>query len=112
MLDENPNKIGLYADVSTIKIPIINTSSYDIINVAKKVSVFVYNPLNKKIDYQLEDCQVIDYYKVNENKDVNFNADSYIDISINSCDLSNYVNDNYKIFVLNTTEYPFNSSSV
>ena len=50
---------------------------------------------------------------VNQENDINYEADSYIDISVNTdCSLAYYVNDQYKIFVLNTTEYPIDSSNI
>lgn len=98
MLDENPDKIFLYADTSIAE---------------KKVSVFVYDPLLKEIVYKVENAYVIDSSKVDEDKDINYNADSYIDIMVDiDCSLANYVNDQYKIFVLNTTEYPIDSSNI
>lgn len=110
MLDENPNKIGLYTDVSILRAPIVNSTpdASMTFNVTKKISAFAYNQLTKKIEYQIENCSVLDFYKIDENKDNNYNADSFIDISINNCSLSDYIDDEHKIFVLNTTEYPFN----
>jgi len=50
---------------------------------------------------------------VNQENDINYEADSYIDISVNiDCSLANYVDDQYKIFVLNTTEYPIDSTNI
>ena len=98
MLDENPDKIFLYA----------NTSIAD-----KKVSIFVYDSLLKEIIYKVENVYVVDSSKASEDKDTNYNADSYIDIMTNvDCSLAKYVNDKYKIFVLNTTEYPIDSSNI
>ena len=98
MLDENPNKIFLYANTS---------------NIQKKASVFVYDPLLKEFVYQVENASILDYSMVNQENDINYEADSYIDISVNiDCSLANYVDDQYKIFVLNTTEYPIDSTNI
>lgn len=98
MLDENPNKIFLYASTGEI---------------TKKISVFVYEPITKEFVYKVENYSVIDTSIVN-NVDINYNADSYIDIAStdDSNELLNYVNDKYKIYVLNTTEYPINASTI
>lgn len=98
MLDENPNKIFLYADTS---------------NIQKKASVFVYDTLLKEFIYQIENASILDYSLVNQENDINYESDSYIDININiDCSLANYVDDKYKIFVLNTTEYPIDLTNI
>jgi len=97
MLDENPDNMFLYVDTSIAQ---------------KTVSVFVYDPILKEFIYKIENAIVIDSSKIDSNKDVNYNADSWIDIEVDiDCSLAKYANDQYKIFVLNTTEYPIDSSS-
>jgi len=101
MLDENPNKIFLYADTS-------NEPS-----IQKRLSVFVYDPLLKEFVYQVENADIIDCSLVKQEDDVNYAADSYIDISTGiDCSLADYIDDQHKLFVLNTTEYPINASNI
>lgn len=103
MLDENPNKIFLYADTS-------NEPS-----IQKRLSVFVYDPLLKEFVYQVENADIIDCSLVKQEDDLNYAADSYIDISIDNIDcslLANYIDDQHRLFVLNTTEYPINTSNI
>lgn len=96
MLDENPDNMFLYVDTSITD---------------KKVSVFVYDPILKEFIYKIENASVIDSFKVDSNKDINYNADSWVDIEVDlDCSLANYVNDQYKIFVINTTKYPIDLS--
>ena len=103
MLDENPNKIFLYADTS--KEP----------SIQKRISVFVYDPLLKEFVYQVENADIIDCSLVNQENDINYAADSYIDISIDNISrgvLANYIDNQHKLFVLNTTEYPIDSTNI
>lgn len=102
MLDENPNKIFLYADCSL---------SAD----NKKVSIFAYNKATKNIVYILNDLIVNDYYLVDTHNDLNYQSDSYIDVYSDNTimDLSTYLNsDNYRIYVLNNTEYNIISDNI
>lgn len=103
MLDENPNKIFLYADTS--KEP----------SIQKRISIFVYDSLLKEFVYQVENADIIDCSLVNQENDINYAADSYIDISIDNISrdlLANYIDNQHKLFVLNTTEYPIDSSNI
>ena len=101
MLDENPNKIFLYANTTR------ETS------IRKKLSVFVYDPLLKEFVYQVENADIIDCTLVKQEDDVNYAADSYIDINVEvDCSLANYIDDCHKLFVLNTTEYPITTSNI
>lgn len=98
MLDENPNKIFLFANIPS--------------GMTKKVSVFVYDKILKEFVYSLENCIVVDSFLVNQEDDINYEADSYIDI-INDTDneeILSYLNDNYNIYVLNTTEYDISTN--
>lgn len=90
MLDENPNKNFLYANIEN-----------------KKLSVFAYNPITKGISYSVEKCNILDSSLADTNTDNNYNADSYLVVDGELTTLkNNYLNDQYKLFVLNTTEYP------
>jgi hypothetical protein len=101
MLDENPNKIFLYANTTR------ETS------IRKKLSVFVYDPLLKEFVYQVENADIIDCALVKQEDDVNYAADSYIDINVGvDCSLANYIDDRHKLFVLNITEYPITTSNI
>lgn len=107
MLDENPNKIFLYAENSSIQ---------------KQLSIFAYDAKRKNVITLSENLQIIDSSLVNQENDINYEADSYILVdfkhSVNDSlngtkshiiDLNNLINTNvekYKVFVLNTTEYP------
>lgn len=102
MLDENPNKLHLYSDISNLSIN-------------KTIGVFVYDPLLKDIIDSIENCQVTEYETVQQDQDINFEADSYIIINKDFDeynDIVNKINDKkYKTYVLNITEYPVINSS-
>lgn len=89
MLDENPNKIFLYANVGD--------------NIQKTISVFAYDQLTRQITDKIENASVISTFLVDQKNDVNFESDSYIRIY---GQYQNLVTNNNKVFVLNTTEYP------
>ena len=98
MLDENPNKIGLYANVFS--------------DDKKQLSLFAYDSLNKEIFTIAKNLQIIDALAVNQYNDTNYESDSYIIVNSGNMSLNASINDtllncfdNYKVYVLNTTEY-------
>lgn len=135
MLDENPNKISLYdvTYLNNVDPLAINTSinvesesneefdtlsiktekEYEI-KIPQKLSIFGYNPLRKKIYNIVENSYILNSSLVNQENDVNFESDSYIDIAPNDeysvddiiSNLNYCINNNYKLYVINTTEYP------
>ena len=104
MLDENPNKIGLYANVE---------------NDIKKLSLFAYDNINKQIYTIAENLQILEAVSINQDVNTNYKSDSYIivDSGNRSSNINIYntlqscFNNNYKVCVLNTTEYKIVSNS-
>ena len=104
MLDENPNKIGLYA----------NVFSGD----KKQLSLFAYDSLSKEIFTIAENLQIVESLLINQNNDTNYESDSYIIVNSGDEATNSSINDlllncfdNYKVCVLNTTEYKIISES-
>lgn len=100
MLDENPNKISLYDDVSL---------NIEDVSIKKQLSIFAFNKLEKEIYTIGENLDIYDSSLINQTNDINFEADSFIDIStslINANNINEYIENGYALYILNTTQYP------